>query len=1366
MNRTMTSSVTNTDMIDAVVVPHPFAVERIHRKIAAGAPLSAIIGHIQPDGLLARHAHVYLNETYVPQKNWPRVTPKPGTILTIRMVPMGGGGGKNPLRTVLSLAIMAASPAIAAGLGGYMGAAAEASFMGVNVGRLVTTGVNLLGRLALNAIAPPGRPRFAAGAKESPALFIQGARNRVTPFGRVPKVLGRHRMVPPLGALPYTETVGNDQYLRMLFVWGYGPLEISDLKIGETPLSEFDGVEIETRYGHESDAPLTLYSNSVLQNDMDINIRHADNYILRASEAEADEISVDITLPRGLMKFNKKGAKVTSAVQVEIQYSPTGENDWSAGAESFKSIGAQTGIECPRPAPHVRNGTSHAVTRLDRVVIDRASGRAKIIQGKNFRNGIDEGAPKLPAVPPDCHLIAKIERRSDDAPGLDPAKITDQRDTSLFGSVFGTSGDFALTAESSSDIVTVAAGSLKFPGISLSGKQSSALRKSVVFKVPTGQYDVRLRRLTADAADDNTFNETVWTALRTLRYTRPVTMKGLAMTALRIRATDQLNGVVDRFNGVVQAILPDWNGTEWVAQATSNPASLYRHVLQGAGNARPLSDNRLDLGKIQAWHTACAEASREFNAVIDYDVSLREVLRDIAACGRASPALLDGKWAVVQDMPQSVPVQHFTPHNTFGFQGQKNFDDIPHALRLRFINRDKGWLQDERLVYDEGYDSSSATSYETMDLTGVTDSGQAWRDGRYHIATARLRPESFSFYCDIEHIVCTRGDLIRFTHDVPLFGLASGRVKSLTQVEDCITAVTLNTGVAMTAGKSYALRFRKQDGSTLVSPVITAAGATAALAFETPLPVAQAPAAGDLAMFGESGQESVELVVKSIEPQSNLNARITCVAAAPGVHTADTAAIPAFSSQITVPPEMQRPPAPVLTEIQSGEECMVRNADGSLTTRVIITLAPPSFSGNLHLQTLIRGSGETSYRPAEALSQSSTFVSITDVVENEEYDIRISYRNESGVFSEALTLGQYRVVGATSLPSDVGEMNMNVLGSTAYLSWRRVTDIDLDHYTLRFSPEISGAAWGGSTDIITHIPADATSATVPAASGAYLLKAIDIGGRQSRNAAIVLSNIAGMTGYNAIETLAEHPGFPGGRENLEVHNNSLLLAAMDGIDDWEDVDNVENSDLGNSGLASEGIYSFAAALDLGAVYTSRLTAALAVGGVDFNTAQDMWEDIDAVEDWDQDLDQTQMAVILQVRTTADDPEVDPAWSAWMQFTVGDYSARAFSFRVLLRAYVANVTPAVTGLTVNIDMPDRTASGQGLVSDAGGSTIAFDQPFHATPAIALTAQSMGTGDYYTITSPTAAGFTLRFYNAAGAGISRNFDYMATGYGQKL
>jgi len=72
----------------------------------------------------------------------------------------------------------------------------------------------------------------------------------------------------------------------------------------------------------------------------------------------------------------------------------------------------------------------------------------------------------------------------------------------------------------------------------------------------------------------------------------------------------------------------------------------------------------------------------------------------------------------------------------------------------------------------------------------------------------------------------------------------------------------------------------------------------------------------------------------------------------------------------------------------------------------------------------------------------------------------------------------------------------------------------------------------------------------------------------------------------------------------------------------------------------------------------------------------------------------------------------------------------------------------------------------VTASAAGSAVAFDSPFRETPAISITAQDMATGDYYAITSPSAAGFTIRFFNAAGAGISRTFDYLAKGHGEQI
>ncbi len=1342
--------------INVTLAPHPFAAERITAQMPAGATVADIASSMT-GSLRGEFLQAWLDGHYIPRENWPYLRPKAGTILTIRAVPMGGGGGKNPLRTILSLALMAVMPQLSAELLGAFGASA-----GSLAGKLLTTGLSLVGKLALNALAPPSRPRFAS-QKESPTLFIQGAQNRAQPFGRVPRVMGRHRFVPPFGALPYTETVGSDQYLRLLFVWGYGPLKITDLKIGETPLSAFEGVEIETREGYPDDAPLTLYSNSVLQNDLGAAATQGAGYIVRTTEVDADEIGVDITLPRGLVKFAAGGGRLSTAVRVEVQYAPGGTDDWSAGAEDFTAHAAREITLAAKPAPYRRKDGSTVVTRIDRIVLDAASGAVTIIRGAAFRTGVDEGEVETPAIPANKIPLARIERRSDASDIIAPEDIIDERDPTIFGVNFETPDDFAVTVAAELNKLNIAAGGLQFPGVEITGKQTAALRETVTFKVPKGQYDVRVRRMTADASDDNSiFDETVWTALRTIRYVYPVRMPNIAMTALRIKATGQLNGVIDRFNGVVSSILPDWDGENWVAQETCNPASLFRHVLQGNANARPLSDSRLDIARLQEWHDACADASRQFNMVVDYDISVRDMLHRIASTGRASPTLLDGKWGIVEDRAQTVPVQHFTPRNSFGFEGRKEFDELPQALRVRFINRDKGWLQDERLVYDDGYDEANTQRYETLELPGVTSKDQAWRDGRYHIATARLRPETYSFSCDVEHIVCTRGDLIRFSHDVPLFGLMTGRVKSLLTDGDTTTGVVLDAVATMESGKTYALRFRKSDGSSLVQTVQTVAGETKEIIFTTPL--TGGPQPDDLAMFGEAGLESVELVVKSIVPQRDLSARITCVDAAAGVHAADTGIIPAFNSHITVPPELQRPPVPVLNEIQSGEEALIRNTDGSLQTRILITLQAPSMS-RLTPEVLIRARDESRFRPAEMAVQAGGRISVTDIAEGETYDLQIRYANVAGYVSDALLVSGHRVQGTAALPSDVMGFSINVLGDTAHLSWAVVEDLDLGGYNLRFSPQLTGVSWSGAVDIIANIPRDATTATVPAAAGTYLLKAVDVGGRMSAEAAIAITAVNGG-GQNAILTVTENPVFAGVKTDTATSAGALQLSGRDSIDDWNDFDAVVNIDIGEQGLWDTGLYEFAGTVDLGAVYTSRLTASMVVAGIDLSAGVDSWSNFDVVETMDEDVDPSWWSLQLQVRHTGDHPDMSPVWSDWIPFVVGDYTARGFEFRVLLGAAAFYVTPSISQLSVDIDMPDRIYSGRSMAADAGGLGVSFARPFRDTPAITVTPRDMGTGEYYTITAQSAGGFTIRFFNAGGAGIARSFDYLARGYGEQI
>ena len=222
----------------------------------------------------------------------------------------------------------------------------------------------------------------------------------------------------------------------------------------------------------------------------------------------------------------------------------------------------------------------------------------------------------------------------------------------------------------------------------------------------------------------------------------------------------------------------------------------------------------------------------------------------------------------------------------------------------------------------------------------------------------------------------------------------------------------------------------------------------------------------------------------------------------------------------------------------------------------------------------------------------------------------------------------------------------------------------------------------------------------------------------------------------------------------------------DSVDDWPDIDHVLNADIGNAGLATAGTYGFYNSIDLGAVYTSRLMLDMAVSGIDTTASVDTWADVDNQESWDQSVDPSLWGVQMQLRSTNDNPSGSPVWSGWMPFVIGDYSARAFQFRALLSSGLAGVTPAITLLRVDLTMPDRTESDNNITSLAGGSAVVFGNPFRATPAISITAQNMATGDYYTITGLSASAFSIRFFNASNAGISRTFDYLASGYGEQI
>jgi hypothetical protein len=97
----------------------------------------------------------------------------------------------------------------------------------------------------------------------------------------------------------------------------------------------------------------------------------------------------------------------------------------------------------------------------------------------------------------------------------------------------------------------------------------------------------------------------------------------------------------------------------------------------------------------------------------------------------------------------------------------------------------------------------------------------------------------------------------------------------------------------------------------------------------------------------------------------------------------------------------------------------------------------------------------------------------------------------------------------------------------------------------------------------------------------------------------------------------------------------------------------------------------------------------------------------------------------------------------------------------------SASPAITNLSVVVDMPDRVES-QSDLTFTGTVNVTYPNPFKAVPAIGLSLANMLSGQRYEITSKTTSGFSLTVYDSGG-GVATNsvtLDYVAKGYGKGL
>lgn len=1135
------------ESLKIVSSPIPFSNKQETKLAPIGSTLLDAVNVAVPERYVGNVAVIaMINGDVIKQDCWHLVRPKLGTIINMRVVPMGGGGKKNPLATILSIAVLIAAPALGAAYGAALGASIGLTgATAAAIGSAIITGVvSVVGSMLINAIAPPPKQKANFGdPSESPTLFIQGARNSILRYGSVPVCLGTNRMVPPQAALPYTENQNNRQFVRQLFTYGFGEnVRVSDIRIGDTPLSDFTDYDIEHFTSGNLNSGGRLWSNSVNQTDMSVLLRNADGWVERTVPPDSNEVIVDINFARGLVTFDENGKRTIRNVRLDIQYRPVGTTNWIGGIEFQSYSGASF-------TPSEFRSSDY---RRDSVVINLSTGVISYLTGyADSRRGLGIGGGRIvsgrPATPNGSVKIADVDVRSTRS-NLPPYNwttqvvVTDARDPAVIGSRFQNSSSFVPSLSGGN--VVISGGSISNDPLNISAASAEAVIRSHRIVFPSrGNYEIRIRRVTADSTNEKIIDNAYLVAIKGIRYERPVSASGLNGVAIRIKATDQLNGALDQLNMLVTNIIPDYDKDTdtWYPMPTSNPASIYRYVLQGAANGKPLDDSKIDLESLQEWHTYCEERGYSCNFVADSLSSVDDVLRIVASAGSASPAIIDGKRSIVVDRGGKDIVQVVTPRNSWNYTGAITYPEMPDAFRVTFRNADAGYIMDERIVYNSGFSAANATLFEELQLVACTNSDLAYKSGKRFLAIARLRPETHTFNMDVENLVMTRGDRIKFQNDVPLVGLGQGRIKSLDfDSSGDVVGFVLDDGIGFTSSGLFYVRIRHNSDGTQTYVPITAqeSGYSNHIQLQTPLTPPNIPEIGDLCAVTTAGGE-LDLIVSRIEPESDLTARITCLNYAPEIFDAETGEIPEFNSVITTPLEFIRPDAPILLDSQSDESVMIRNVDGSFTSVAAFTLRNRN-DGDIFVDVRYRASGATEFQTARVLEATPERVVVTGLDDGMRYDIWIRYKRANGsMYSEPLQINDYLFIGASGLPSDVTKFRINVVGQTAIFSWDENDDIDFSHYEMRFSTSTSGATWDTAQVLESFI--NQNRYVTFAQSGTYFVKSVDLSGNYSENATIVSTH--GLEGVlNAIEILQESPDFSGVKENTVVIDNGLALA--------------------------------------------------------------------------------------------------------------------------------------------------------------------------------------------------------------------------------
>lgn len=392
----------------------------------------------------------------------------------------------------------------------------------------------------------------------------------------------------------------------------------------------------------------------------------------------------------------------------------------------------------------------------------------------------------------------------------------------------------------------------------------------------------------------------------------------------------------------------------------------------------------------------------------------------------------------------------------------------------------------------------------------------------------------------------------------------------------------------------------------------------------------------------------------------------------------------------------------------------------------------------------IKGPFDLGYRESGGIVSTPTHTELD--VSDGRYSFRLRYVSGTGGRSKWYVF-DYDLVLFRRVPPDVENFRTVLVNNTMVLYWDESEDLNVNRYEIRYHKDLD-VGWNQARRLVVDVRG--TSLTVPLRNGSYFIKAVTRANVKSESVSIVK-----FSDYQELQDrlFVKGVGDYAGDGYITLERGDVLV--------WSDI--LEVDDVLDTGFDEELILSpISVDTDVKNEYFIETFA-----------SQVFLELVGNVLDWKDVLDLSDVLGIvgydygvkiqMRVGDFAIDAMSESDWGEWQDFIFGDVVGRSFQFRLILFSNSYLFSPRVEQWKAGIYVIKREEIFDDLISGLSKLTVNFDRSFYRVPAIAISAQDMEAGDYYTVSNKTKESFDIIFKDSANNTIIRTFDVLARGYG---